>query len=56
MTAPKNRSVSTHTNDTTDHLIMHYSRGGAGIQQQPHAVRVTIGSGTHQRRPSELPV
>ncbi len=40
-----------------DHTGTHHVLGvlvGAGIQQQPRAVRVTILSGPHQRRPSVL--
>ena len=37
------------------HLILHLFIH-AGFQQQPHAVRMTLLSGTHQRRPSALRV
>ncbi len=46
-----------HQRPTLKRIRTHLTLGllvGAGIQQQPHAARVTIASGTNQRRRSEL--
>ena len=45
---PPHAPPATHTHILLGILV------GAGIQQQPHAVRVSILSGINQRRPSAL--